>query len=188
MSKVRSVLKMMSIMAMSLLLGCDGSSSPKTASAQSGSGSRSDGGQQQVQAGDSRQASDFSLTTLAGEAISLESYSGKVLILDFWATWCPPCVKEIPHFVELYNQYSGEGVEFLGVSVDRGGPSVVQKFLDKHDVKYAVAMANMEIVDAYEAYGGIPTTFIIDRQGKIIEKVVGYRDKKFFEDHIKNLL
>ncbi len=186
MFKVSSVLKMASIMAMSLLLGCDGSSSPKNASAQSGS--KTDGGRQQSQAGDARQASDFSLTTLAGEAISLDTYSGKVLILDFWATWCPPCVKEIPHFVELYNQYNDKGVEFLGVSVDRGGPSVVQKFTDKHDVKYAVAMANMEIVDAYEAYGGIPTTFIIDRQGKIIEKVVGYRDKKFFEDHIKNLL
>lgn len=188
MFKVSSVLKMQSILALSLLLACSGSSSPKDASAQSGSGSRTDGGQQQAQASDSRQAPDFALTTLAGETISLSSYSGKVLLIDFWATWCPPCVKEIPHFVELYDQYSGEGIEILGVSVDRGGPTVVKKFMEKNEVQYAVAMANMEMVDAYEAYGGIPTTFIIDRQGKVVEKVIGYRDKKFFEDHIKKLL
>jgi peroxiredoxin len=183
MYSVKSTLTIPVILAMSLLLGCgSGSPSPKNASAQPENETAL------AQANDSRQASDFSLTTLSGDNITLDTYSGKVLIIDFWATWCPPCVKEIPHFVELYDQYSDKGVEILGVSVDRHGPSVVQKFMDKNGVKYPIAMANMEIVDAYEAYGGIPTTFIIDRNGKITEKVVGYRDKQYFEERIKNLL
>lgn len=178
MFKISFALKITAILALSILLACSGGSpSPRDASAQS-----------ENEAGSSNQASDFSLTTLSGEPISLESYSGKVLIIDFWATWCPPCVKEIPHFVELYEQYNDKGVEILGVSVDRGGPSVVQKFAEKNAVKYPIAMANMEIVDAYEAYGGIPTTFIIDRNGNITEKIVGYRDKQYFEERIKKLL
>lgn len=187
MYKVAYVFKVAALVCLGSVLACGRGTSPRDASAQPEQ-SPAVQGTALAQAGSSQQAPAFSLTNLTGETVSLETYRGKVLIIDFWATWCPPCVKEIPHFVELYDIYNEQGFEILGVSVDRGGPGTVEKFVKKNSVNYDIAMANMEVVDAYEIYTGIPTTYIIDREGNVVEKVIGYRDKSFFEDHLKNLL
>ena len=132
-------------------------------------------------------APDFTLIDLNGQEVSHASLRGKVLIIDFWATWCPPCIKEVPEFSDLYRTYSDKGFVMLGISVDRGS-AVVKDFVKKNNVPYPVVMGSSEVVNAYGPMPGIPTTFVINREGQIVEKAVGYRPKSFFEEHIKKLL
>ena len=133
-------------------------------------------------------APDFQLTDLNGKPLQLSALKGKVVILDFWATWCPPCRAEIPHFKELDAQYKSRGLEMIGISLDQGGESVVKSFLQEQGVTYPVALGDERIVRAYGGIRGIPTTFLIDKQGRIAKKLVGYHDKKVFEDQIRLLL
>jgi cytochrome c biogenesis protein CcmG/thiol:disulfide interchange protein DsbE len=135
----------------------------------------------------------FALLTADGQkTISLSDYKGKVLILNFWATWCPPCKREIPHFNELYEQYKGEGLEILGVSVDQGGAAVVQEFLKSDSgsliPRYPVVIANREVATVYGPIASIPVTFVIDRKGNVQQRLIGYQDKETSEAIIQKLL
>jgi peroxiredoxin len=134
------------------------------------------------------QAPDFLLRDLDGRQVKLSSFKGTMVILDFWATWCPPCVREIPHFVELYEKYGNRGLVILGVSTDRKGVSVVNSFVRRHKVNYPILMADVKVKEAYGGIRSIPTTFVIDKTGKIQRRYVGYRDKAVFEADIKALL
>ena len=133
-------------------------------------------------------AYDFELTTLNGQEITLASYKGKVLILDMWDTWCPPCKAEIPHFVELYDEYNDQGLEILGVAFGREGVDAVRQFIKDYNVNYPNAIGNQAIVDGFGGIRAIPTTFIIDQKGNIHQKLVGYKDKQTFENYINELL
>ncbi len=133
-------------------------------------------------------APSFTLQDLKGNQISLSDFKGKVVVLDFWATWCPPCVKEIPHFIELYEQYKAQGFAMVGISVDREGISVVKLFTQKYRVNYPILMTDGQVQKAYGGIPSIPTTFVIDKAGNIRQKYVGYRDKAVFEADIKALL
>jgi cytochrome c biogenesis protein CcmG/thiol:disulfide interchange protein DsbE len=133
-------------------------------------------------------APSFTLQDLKGNQISLSDFQGKVVVLDFWATWCPPCVKEIPHFIELYEQYKDKGFAMVGISLDRQGVSVVKSFAQKHRINYPILMTDGQVDKAYGGITGIPTTFVIDRAGNIRRKYIGYRDKAVFEADIKALL
>ncbi|MFH1277778.1 MAG: TlpA disulfide reductase family protein [Candidatus Eisenbacteria bacterium] len=138
-------------------------------------------------------APEFSLSTVSGDkTIGLADYKGKVLIVDFWATWCPPCKREIPHFNELYAEYKSKGLEILGVSVDQGGVSAVEQYMASSAPSlkpaYPVVMADAKVQAAYGPIGSIPTTFVIDRKGNVQQRVVGYQDKEFFELILKELL
>ena len=135
-----------------------------------------------------KSAPSFTLQDLNGKQVSLSDFKGKVVILDFWATWCPPCVKEIPHFIELYEQYKDQGFAIVGISLDRKGISVVKSFAQKYRVNYPILMADGQVDKAYGGIPGIPTTFVIDSAGNIRQKYVGYRDKAVFEADIKALL
>ncbi|MBD3426673.1 MAG: redoxin domain-containing protein [Candidatus Omnitrophica bacterium] len=137
---------------------------------------------------DGQTAPDFTLKDISGNDFSLSNTEGKVVILDFWATWCPPCRMEVPHFEALYRRYKSEGLVIVGVSLDRAGAAPVREFAREADVSYPLVMGDQATVSAYGGIRGIPTTFIIDRQGRIVEKVVGYRDREFFESRIKDLL
>lgn len=130
----------------------------------------------------------FTLQDLNGKNISLAGLRGKVVILDFWATWCPPCVKEIPHFVELHEQYKDKGVEILGISLDQAGVSVVKAFVQKFQIKYPIMMTDGKVDKAFGGITSIPTTFIIDSAGNIRNTRVGYNSKAVFEADIKKLL
>ncbi len=122
-------------------------------------------------------APEFTLTALDGTEVTLTDFAGKVLFLNFWATWCPPCRQEIPGFLEMYDKYKDEGMEILGVSLDRQGMDVVKAFAKKMKITYSLAMANNEIMQAYQPGQYIPATIIIDREGNIHEKHVGYMEK-----------
>jgi cytochrome c biogenesis protein CcmG/thiol:disulfide interchange protein DsbE len=130
----------------------------------------------------------FTLQDLNGKNISLSDLRGKVVIIDFWATWCPPCVKEIPHFVELHEQYKDKGVEIVGISLDHAGVSVVKAFVQKFQIKYPIMMTDGKVDKAFGGIPSIPTTFLIDSAGNISKKYVGYNDKAVFEADIKKLL
>lgn len=130
----------------------------------------------------------WKLKDVNGKTVQLADFKGKVVILDFWATWCGPCKIEIPSFVALQKQYHDQGLQVIGLSVDQGGPSVVKQFIPKLGINYPVVMANQEVQADYGNIQAIPTTFIINRQGVIVAKHVGVTQKAEFEKEIKPLL
>ncbi len=135
-----------------------------------------------------QKAPDFTLKTLENEDFHLYDYLGNVIIINFWDTWCPPCRVEIPHFIELYSKYADEGFLMVGIAFGREGKDKVMSFAQEQGINYPLVIADQKVVSSYGGINAIPTTFIIDREGKIVEKVIGYRDKEFFEGKIKSLL
>jgi len=131
---------------------------------------------------------NFSLMDVNDRSIDMRENLGKVVILDFWDTWCGPCRREIPHFVELYDEYRGQGLEIVGVAFGRNGKDAVKKFTSDMGMNYTSALMNKEAVKLFGSPNSIPTTFIINQNGEIVEKVIGYRDKSYFENKIKSLL
>lgn len=130
----------------------------------------------------------WQLKNVNGQPVKSSDFAGKVVILDFWATWCPPCRMEIPGFIELQKQYADKGLVVIGVSLDQDGAAGVKQFMDKQGMTYPVVLGDQKIVSAFGGVEGIPTTFIIDRKGRIIRKHVGYTEKSEFEAEIKPLL
>lgn len=139
-------------------------------------------------AGSRKPAADFNVKTLSGTSLKLSSLKGKVVLIDFWATWCPPCRAEIPAFKELYDQYKGKGLEILGLSVDQDGEAAVRPFAQQNGINYPLAIADQALTEAYGGIRGIPTTFLIDKQGRIAQKYVGGHEKEVFEKEIQALL
>jgi thiol-disulfide isomerase/thioredoxin len=133
-------------------------------------------------------APDWELTDLNGKLVKLSDFRGKVLILDFWATWCAPRRVEMPRFVELQKQYGDKGLRVIGVSLDEQGPEFVKKFLKQFGVNYPIVIGNEKVAEAYGGIEGIPTTFVIDREGRIVRRHIGYDDKAAFEKEIQSLL
>ncbi len=120
-------------------------------------------------------APDFSLTSLDGRKLTRDSLKGKVVILDFWATWCPPCRASIPHLVELYKKYHDQGLVVVGVSLDRGGRQEVADFAERNHIDYDLVMGvNNAIIKDFGEVSSIPTIIILNRQAEIIFKAVGY--------------
>jgi cytochrome c biogenesis protein CcmG/thiol:disulfide interchange protein DsbE len=135
-----------------------------------------------------KQAPKFSLKDVNGIEKKLSDFKGKVIIIDFWATWCPPCREEIPHFIDLYNQYKEQGLEVIGIALDMQGEKVVPGFVLKNNINYTILLGNEEVSDLYGGIRAIPTTFIVDKDGNIRKKYIGYNDKEVFEKDIKELL
>jgi len=123
-------------------------------------------------------APDFVLKDLQGKDLKLADYKGKVLVLNFWATWCPPCRAEIPDFVEAYAANKDKGLEILGVSVDRMTADRLLPFVSKAKINYPVVLADAKIVQDYEPGDYIPTTIIIDKKGIVRRRHVGQMDKE----------
>lgn len=130
----------------------------------------------------------WELKDVNGKAIHSADFQGKVVILDFWATWCPPCRAEIPGFIELQKRHEKDGLVVIGISLDRGDPAGVKSFLKKNGVNYPVAFGTEAMVRAFGNIESIPTTFILDRAGRIVTKQEGFADKEEFEKEIKPLL
>lgn len=114
----------------------------------------------------------FAATTFRGESISLEGFRGKVVLVNFWATWCPPCRLEMPGFERIYQAKRDEGFVILGLSTDRG-PATVEDFISKRGITFPVALATTEARLAFGGVHGLPVSFLIDRDGRIRHTVHG---------------
>ncbi len=128
------------------------------------------------------------LRDLNGVEVTSEQFKGKVLVVDFWATWCPPCREEIPGYIELTKKYGGQGVVILGVSLDQAGPEVVKAFAAKSGINYPLVMGDDKVVAAFGGVEGIPTTFLIDRAGQIRDRKVGLVPTPEYEQRIRAVL
>jgi peroxiredoxin len=132
---------------------------------------------------------DFTLKDMNGAEVKLASLKGQVILLNFWATWCGPCLIEMPSFVKIQQQYKDKGFQAIGVSVD-DPPEALAPFAKKHGINYPL-LVGMEREDLQQAYGGIfgiPISFIISRDGKVCRRQIGPASREQFESWIKALL
>lgn len=132
-------------------------------------------------------APNFQLTTLDGKQVSLSDYRGKAVLLNFWATWCGPCRIEMPWFVDLQKKYSAQGFEILGVAMDDSGEKTIKDFTQQIGTNYTVLLGKDAVGDAY-GVEGMPTTFFIGRDGKIIDQTLGLASKKELEERIQRAI
>jgi peroxiredoxin len=137
---------------------------------------------------DRKAAPDFELKDVNGQVVHLSDYRGKVVLLDFWATWCGPCGVEIPWFIEFQRKYKDRGFTVLGISMDDGGWKDVKPFVAEQKINYRIVLGDDKTSDQYGDVEAMPTTFVIDRDGRIASVHVGLTDKKDFDDAIQKLL
>ncbi len=136
-------------------------------------------------------APDFELKTIDGKTVHLSDYKGKAVLLNFWATWCPPCKIEMPWFVDLQKQYGEQGLQVIGVAMDDDADQQAAKigqFAKEMNLNYIVALGNDKVGDAYGGVEGLPTTFYIGRDGKVVAAISGLVSHSEIEDNIKKAL
>ncbi len=143
-------------------------------------------------------APDFKLATIGGEEFYLSDHEGKVVMLNFWGTWCAPCRKEIPDLVNLQKKYNKDGLEIVGITLNSGSAKEIQKFADSKNMNYTLLtdFGNDETITVTNLYGqaigqpisAIPTTLIIDREGYIVKGYIGPRSEEIFYNDLKEYL
>jgi peroxiredoxin len=134
-------------------------------------------------------APNFKVSTTSGQQVSLESYRGRVLVLDFFATWCKPCRASIPHLVEMNRKYGQQGLNVLGMSADEDGERAVKAFAEKNRMTYPIALAGESTLVDY-GVRSVPVMFVIDKKGRVAEVFRGFTDEvaRSSEQLIKKLL
>lgn len=121
-------------------------------------------------------APDFTLTDMQGQQVSLSQFRGKIVILNFWATWCPPCVEEMPSMEQLYREFKDKDLVVLAVNVESSGQEAVSEFLAKKSYSFKILLdPDAEIQNTYGVFR-LPESFLIDRNGVVVEKVIGGRN------------
>jgi peroxiredoxin len=134
-------------------------------------------------------APNFKVISTSGQPVSLENYRGYVLVIDFFATWCPPCKEAIPHLVEMNRKYGKQGLQVLGLSLDEDGERAVKSFAEEYRINYPVALAG-EAVQVDFGLRSVPVMFVIDKKGKISEIYRGFSEEigRSMENLVKKLL
>jgi peroxiredoxin len=137
------------------------------------------------------QAPGFALSDRNGRSVALADFRGKAVILNFWATWCNPCVREVPHLIEIHERHKDEGLVVVGISLDRDADDV-GRFVAERNITYPILHGELSALQQVaEAYGGIeaiPTTFLIRRDGRIADRLEGYRDEATWEELAASIL
>ena len=171
---VSAVVVSLALAALLALSGCSGATTVKAA----------------VKSDKERKAApEFALKDANGQTVHLSDYRGKVILLDFWATWCGPCKVEIPWFMEFQQEFKDKGFAVLGVSMDEDGWTAVKPYLQQLKVNYRILLGNDMVGDQYGGVDSLPTTFLIDRQGRIASTHVGLTGgKEDFKNDIVHLL
>ncbi len=135
-----------------------------------------------------KKAPNFTLKTADGSVIELRKLKGKVVVVNFWATWCGPCRAEIPALSDVYERYKSKGLEIVGISVDEEGWKEVSSFTRRYAIPYPIVIDNGNALRAFGNFTAIPMTFIIDKEGNIVDRHLGSLSKEAFENMIKNYL
>lgn len=131
----------------------------------------------------------FNLSAVNGDGnVASSEYRGQVLLVNFFATWCPPCRHEIPMLVEMQKEFGPKGFTVIGISVDQGSSRVVEKFVQKLEINYPVGMGSDQVVDDFGGVIGIPVTFLIDRKGNMVKTYQGYVDDAVLRRDVERLL
>ncbi len=137
---------------------------------------------------DRKHAPEFALKDASGKVVHLSDYRGKVVLLDFWATWCGPCNLEVPWFTDFERKYKDRGFEVLGVSMDDEGWKAIAPFVNAKKINYRIVLGDDKTGDQYGGIEALPTTFVLDRDGRIASVHIGVSERKEFEDAIEKLL
>lgn len=135
-----------------------------------------------------RYAPDFALEDVHGKLVRLSDSTGRVRLVDFWATWCPPCLEEIPDFKELHATYADKGLTIIAIAMDDEGHGVVKPFVEKWKIPYTNVIGDEDVAGAFGGVVGLPTAFLVDRDGKVVATFVGGTPKKAFEKKIREML
>jgi thiol-disulfide isomerase/thioredoxin len=127
-------------------------------------------------------------SALDGTIIDSDEYQGRVRLINFFATWCPPCLEEIPNLIELGNRFGNNGFTVIGLSVDKGGREKVKKFVKKMKINYPVLMADEKVSSEFGGVSGIPVSFLVGQDGTLLRRYLGYVDHAVLERDIQEVL
>jgi len=134
-------------------------------------------------------APEFSLKSVPdGQTVTLSSLRGKAVVVNFWATWCGPCKIEMPWLVDLQKKYGDQGLQIVGITKDDSDEATIAKFTKKMGVNYTILVGNQQVQDSYGGISGLPTSFFLNRSGKVVHEIVGLDSESKFEDAIKKAL
>lgn len=132
---------------------------------------------------------EFSLPdAVNGATVKSSDFSGKTLLVTFFATWCPPCMQEVPTLIELQRQFANDNFSVIGLSVDEGGANVVAKLIEKRSITYPVLMADDTTARGFGGVAGIPTSFLVNKEGNVVKKYPGYVPHTVLENDIKKIM
>ena len=120
--------------------------------------------------------------------VDSKQFNGKVLLVTFFATWCPPCIQEIPTLIDLQKSYASKGFSVIGMSVDEGGVPPVKRLIDRTGINYPVLMADNEVARGFGGVTGIPVSFLVNRQGELVKKYLGYIEHDVLQDEINRMI
>ena len=131
---------------------------------------------------------EFNLPDLQGKTHRLEDYQGQILVLNFWATWCPPCLQEVPKLNELYEGYKDRGVQVVGIALDKDSLELVAPYVKEYRIEYPILVGNQQVLGGLKNFKGVPTTLLFDREGKIRKRFDGSFEVEQLEEGLQLLL